>query len=322
MLVAIGFLHRGGDVQDRGRAVPLLDAGRLPGRARRRSPASSRSARSSAPSPSSSASSPRRSPRSRADWLGVFLVLTVLTMTVGNVVALTQMNVKRMLAYSSIAHTGYIMAGLAAFAADRRPGDRRAGHRVGAVLRPRLRGDEHRRLRGGRHAPARHAPLRRAWARSPASPRGRRGLAAAMAVLMLSLTGIPPTVGFFAKLYVLLASVDAGLAWLAVIIVLNAALAAFYYLRVIVYMYMRDPEAEPAPLDSSPFGIGRTGPLGGRRRAARPLPRRRSSTSSRCPRRACSSVACQPPSDDGARRGRQPRCSANGGSSSPRTAGR
>ncbi len=75
-----------------------------------------------------------------------------------------------------------------------------------------------------------------------------------MAILMLSLTGIPPTVGFFAKLYVLLAAVDAGLAWLAVIIVLNAALAAFYYLRVIVYMYMRDPEPQPASLDSSPYG--------------------------------------------------------------------
>ena len=56
--------------------------------------------------------------------------------------------------------------------------------------------------------------------------------AAAMAVLMLSLTGIPPTVGFFAKLYVLLATVESGLVWLAVVIVLNAALAAFYYLRV------------------------------------------------------------------------------------------
>ena len=78
--------------------------------------------------------------------------------------------------------------------------------------------------------------------------------AAAMAILLLSLTGIPPTVGFFAKLYILLASVDAGLTWLAVIIVLNAALAAFYYLRVIVYMYMRDPEADPAPIESSPFG--------------------------------------------------------------------
>jgi NADH-quinone oxidoreductase subunit N len=78
--------------------------------------------------------------------------------------------------------------------------------------------------------------------------------AAAMAILLLSLTGIPPTVGFFAKLYVLVATVNAGLAWLAVIIALNAALAAFYYLRVIVTMYMRDPEAEPAPIDVAPSG--------------------------------------------------------------------
>ena len=74
-----------------------------------------------------------------------------------------------------------------------------------------------------------------------------------MAVLLLSLTGIPPTVGFFAKLYVLLATINAGLGWLAVAIALNAALAAFYYLRVIVYMYMRDPEADPAPIDRHPF---------------------------------------------------------------------
>jgi NADH-quinone oxidoreductase subunit N len=80
-------------------------------------------------------------------------------------------------------------------------------------------------------------------------------LAAAMAILLLSLTGIPPTVGFFAKLYVLLATVDAGLAWLAVAIALNAALAAFYYLRVIVYMYMRDPEPEPAAIDGHPFAV-------------------------------------------------------------------
>jgi NADH-quinone oxidoreductase subunit N len=74
-----------------------------------------------------------------------------------------------------------------------------------------------------------------------------------MAILLLSLTGIPPTVGFFAKWYVLLAAVDAGLAWLGVIIVLNAALAAFYYLRVIVYMYMRPAEDDPAQIDASPL---------------------------------------------------------------------
>ena len=189
----------------------------------------------------------------RADWLMVFLVLTVLTMTVGNIVALTQVNVKRMLAYSSIAHTGYIMAGLAAFAATDDAGVAAQGiesvlfYLLGyAVMNiaafavvGMLQRDTNR--YGGLNSFAGLA------SRAPM-------LAAAMAVLMLSLTGIPPTVGFFAKLYVLLASVDAGLEWLAVIIVLNAALAAFYYLRVIVYMYMRDPEAEPAPLDTSPFG--------------------------------------------------------------------
>ena len=186
----------------------------------------------------------------RADWLPVFLVLTILTMTVGNVVALTQVNVKRMLAYSSIAHTGYIMAGLAAFAnAD----DARiqqqgiqsvlfyilgyAVMNIAAFAVVAMVQRDTRRF-GGLNSFAGLA------SRAP-------GRAAAMAILMLSLTGIPPTVGFFAKLYILLATVEAGLWWLAVIIVLNAALAAFYYLRVIVYMYMRDPEADPAPLERS-----------------------------------------------------------------------
>ncbi|MGH2428780.1 MAG: NADH-quinone oxidoreductase subunit N [Candidatus Limnocylindria bacterium] len=189
----------------------------------------------------------------RADWLAVFLVLTVLTMTVGNIVALTQVNVKRMLAYSSIAHTGYIMAGLAAFANAADPGGARQGiesilfyvlgyavMNIAAFAVVGMLQRDTRRF-GGLNSFAGLA------SRSP-------NRAAAMAILMLSLTGIPPTVGFFAKLYVLLAAVNAGLAWLAVIIVLNAALAAYYYLRVIVYMYMRDPETEPAPIDTSPFG--------------------------------------------------------------------
>jgi NADH-quinone oxidoreductase subunit N len=189
----------------------------------------------------------------RADWLAVFLVLTVLTMTVGNVVALTQVNVKRMLAYSSIAHTGYIMAGLAAFANASDPDVAAQGiesvlfYVLGyAVMNiaafavvAMLQRDTTR--FGGLNSFAGLA-TRAPWR------------AAAMTILMLSLTGIPPTVGFFAKLFVLLAAVDANLVWLAVVVVLNAALAAFYYLRVIVYMYMRDPEPEPAPLDANPFG--------------------------------------------------------------------
>jgi NADH-quinone oxidoreductase subunit N len=189
----------------------------------------------------------------RADWLAIFLILTVLTMTVGNVVALTQVNVKRMLAYSSIAHTGYIMAGLAAFASA--DDQRVAARGIEAVLFYVL-GYAVMNIA----AFAVVAMLQRDTSRF-GGLNSFRGLASrdpwragAMAILMLSLTGIPPTVGFFAKLYVLLAAIEAGLAWLAVIIVLNAALAAFYYLRVIVYMYMRDPEPEPAPVDTSPLG--------------------------------------------------------------------
>ena len=181
-------------------------------------------------------------------------MLTVLTMTVGNIVALTQTNVKRMLAYSSIAHTGYIMAGFAAFAAA--PDAEAAAQGISSVLFY-LFGYAIMNIA----AFAMVAMLQRDTTRfgGLASFAGLASRApwraAAMTVLMLSLTGIPPTVGFFAKLYVLLATVDSGLVWLAVVIVLNAALAAFYYLRVVVYMYMRDPEPEPAPLENSPFGL-------------------------------------------------------------------
>jgi NADH-quinone oxidoreductase subunit N len=189
----------------------------------------------------------------RADWLIVMAILAVLTMTGGNIVALVQTNVKRMLAYSAIAHSGYILAALAAFAAAGSVAVQQesiesilfylAGYAlmniaafsvVGMLQRDTSRFGGLRSFAGlGSRSPAR---------------------AAAMAILLLSLTGIPPTVGFFAKWYVLLATIDAGLAWLAVLIVLNAALAAFYYLRVIVYMYMREPEAEPAPIDASSLG--------------------------------------------------------------------
>src|SRR6188472_1454751 len=188
----------------------------------------------------------------RADWLGVFLVLTVLTMTVGNIVALTQTNVKRMLAYSSIAHTGYIMAGIAAYA--NAPDAETAVLGIQSVLFYVLGYGVMNIAAFAVVAMLQRDTSRFGGLNSFAGLASRAPWhAAAMAILMLSLTGIPPTVGFFAKLYILLATVDAGLTWLAVVIVLNAALAAFYYLRVIVYMYMRDPEADPAPIDRHPF---------------------------------------------------------------------
>ena len=90
-------------------------------------------------------------------------------------------------------------------------------------------------------------------------PSGRKPVGALLILLIVLLwtglfAGFSDSVGTLHWTFQLLYYLLAGLAWLAVIIVLNAALAAFYYLRVVVYMYMRDPESEPAPLDSSPFG--------------------------------------------------------------------
>jgi NADH-quinone oxidoreductase subunit N len=190
----------------------------------------------------------------RADWLDVFVVLAVVTMTFGNVVALTQTNVKRMLAYSSIAHTGYILAGLAAYAAA--PDEAVAVAAIEAVVFY-LVGYSVMNIAAFAVVGMLQRDVRRYGGLASFAGLASRqpALAAAMTILLLSLTGIPPTVGFFAKLYVLLATVDAGLVWLAVAIALNAALAAFYYLRVVVYMYMRDPEAEPAEVERS--GVGR-----------------------------------------------------------------
>jgi NADH-quinone oxidoreductase subunit N len=189
----------------------------------------------------------------RADWLDVFVILTVLTMTAGNVVALTQQNVKRMLAYSSIAHTGYIMAGIAAYAAaSSQTAQQRS---IESVLFYLLGYSVMNIAAFAVVAMLQRDVSRYGGLRSFAGLAGRAPWrAAAMAVLLLSLTGIPPTVGFFAKYYVLIATLDAQLFWVAVAIGLNAALAAFYYLRVIVYMYMRDAEDDPAPIDASPAG--------------------------------------------------------------------
>jgi NADH-quinone oxidoreductase subunit N len=180
----------------------------------------------------------------RQEWVIVFFVLAALTMTLGNLVALTQDNVKRMLAYSSIAHTGYMLVGLAAYAAGV------------------LQGLEGLLFYGAAYAfmnLGAFAVIAALQKRPGVSSRletfaglGRRepALGLLMVLFLLSLTGIPPTAGFFAKAYVILAAVQAGgwLTALAVIAVLNAAAAAFYYLRVIVYMYMRDPAGEPAPV--------------------------------------------------------------------------
>jgi NADH-quinone oxidoreductase subunit N len=189
----------------------------------------------------------------KVDWLPVVIVLAAATMTLGNLVAITQDNVKRMLAYSSIAHTGYMLVGLAAYAGGQASG-------LSAIL---FYGAAYTFMNMGAFAVV-TAIQRRPGVTSQIATfagLGRRDpwLGALMALFLLSLTGIPPLAGFWAKAYVILAAIQAGgwLTVLAVLAMLNAAAAAFYYLRVVVYMYMREPAGEVAP--SSPGQLFRMG---------------------------------------------------------------
>ncbi len=180
------------------------------------------------------------------DWTVLLWVVAILTMTVGNVVAIAQSNLKRMLAYSSIAHVGYMLVGVVAGGA----------FGVGSVLFYLLVytfttvgafGVVLLLERGGQEAVELddYAGLA---ARHPA-------LALALALFLLSLIGMPPTAGFAGKFSLFGAAVRSGYIWLAVIAVLNSAVAAYYYLRVIVYMYMR--EAEGLPTELAPSFAGR-----------------------------------------------------------------
>jgi NADH-quinone oxidoreductase subunit N len=194
----------------------------------------------------------------KADWTPVVIVLAALTMTLGNLVALTQDNIKRMLAYSSIAHTGYILVGLAAFGAAQ-AGSAAENAGLQSIL---FYAIAYSFMNLGAFAcvaalqrrpgvTSQIATFAGLIQRSPA-------LAWLMLLFLLSLTGIPPLAGFWAKWYVIQAALQVGgwLTLLAVLAVLNAAAAAFYYLRVAVYMFMREPAESARAVD-----------IGGRTRA-------------------------------------------------------
>jgi NADH-quinone oxidoreductase subunit N len=181
----------------------------------------------------------------RGEWALIIGVLAAITMTVGNLAALGQDNIKRMLAYSSIAHTGYMMVGLVVFATADDADVAAAG--VQAVL---FYSVAYAFMNLGAFAVV-AALQRRPGITSQISTFSGLGyrapvLALAMTVFMLSLVGIPPLAGFFAKMTVVLAALEVGgsMTLLAVVMMLNAAMAAFYYLRVVVYMYMREPEED------------------------------------------------------------------------------
>ncbi len=179
-------------------------------------------------------------------WFWMVWVSAVLSMTIGNIGALVQHNVKRLLAYSSIAHAGYV---LVAFAAAQETGISAAifytatyaAMNVGAfAIIAHLSG------KGERYVTLEdYTGLGR---RSPL-------IAALLTMFLLSLIGIPITGGFFAKFYVFSAALQSNLVGLTIIGVINSAIAAYYYLRIIVYMYMRD-EGHEAPVARIPAGLG------------------------------------------------------------------
>ena len=173
-------------------------------------------------------------------------VAAALSMTIGNIAALVQDNIKRLLAYSSIAHAGYLLVAFASLPANGIPAAMfytasYAAMNVGAFAVV------------GHFASAgeRYVTLEDYAGLGKRSPL----LAVILTVFLLSLIGIPITGGFFAKFYVFSAALQANLVGLAIIGVLNSAVAAYYYLRVIVVMYMREPRVE-APVSPIPAGLG------------------------------------------------------------------
>jgi len=177
-------------------------------------------------------------------------VAAALSMTLGNVSALVQTNVKRLLAYSSIAHAGYL---LVAFAMTTREDSSigisaamfyaaaYAAMNVGAFAV----------VSHFANAGERYVTLEDYEGLGRTSPL----LAATLSIFLLSLIGIPITGGFFAKFYVFSAALKANLIWLTLIGVVNSAIGAYYYLRIIVMMYMREARRE-VPVTPVPFGLG------------------------------------------------------------------
>ena len=182
-------------------------------------------------------------PAMKVDWTMVLWVLAVATMTIGNVVALSQTNIKRMLAYSSIAHAGYL---LVALVAANQLGAMSLLYYLlaytlmnlgafGVVILVGRKKDQYLNIYDYSGLGAQHPVL-----------------AASMALFMFALAGIPPTAGFVGKFYIFSAAIQAGYIWLAIIGVMNSLVSVFYYLRITVLMYMKPAEADLGPVVFSP----------------------------------------------------------------------
>ncbi len=187
-------------------------------------------------------------PAASADWDLLFAALAAASMTIGNLVAVAQSDIKRMLGYSTIAHAGFLLAGVAAVAAESTQGNVSGPGSVlfylGAYAVTNLAAFFAIIVISNATGSERIDDFRGMAQRSP-------WLAAVLALAMVSLIGIPPTALFIAKLYIFTAAVRSGLVWLAVVGVVNSVISAYYYLRVVRVMYLGKP-ASDKPVTSSP----------------------------------------------------------------------
>lgn len=184
----------------------------------------------------------------KLQWVSILIPVAIATMAVGNVIALSQTNIKRMLAYSSIAHAGYALVGVIAGTAEGMSSVMfymlvYAFMNIGAFALVILLGKDG--IKGENiydfQGLAKTHPL----------------AAALMLVFMFSLTGIPPTAGFMGKFYVFLSAINAGYTWLVLVAVVFSAISAFFYLRIVMLMYMNEPKSsiELAPASGLTLAI-------------------------------------------------------------------
>ncbi|MCS6848272.1 MAG: NADH-quinone oxidoreductase subunit N [Anaerolineae bacterium] len=176
------------------------------------------------------------------EWQPIVAVIAALTMIVGNVAALVQNNVKRMLAYSSIAHAGYALAGVA------------AGSEAGAIgVLFYLAAYAFTTLAAFAVMTAMGSGAEEDQTFDAYTGLGRRKplLGIVMAIAMFSLIGIPPTAGFVGKYFLFSAAVASGLTWLAVIGVLTSVVSSYFYLRLVMTMFMREPQTEGEPIPAN-----------------------------------------------------------------------
>lgn len=166
-------------------------------------------------------------------WSLFLIVLSILTIVIGNLLALPQRNIKRMLAYSSIAHAGYIVLGIIVG----------TGEGFNSVLTYML---VYTFMNIGAFAVV-IALNEEDIENYKGIHKFHPALSLAMLIFMFSLTGVPPTAGFIVKFNIFLQAIRADLAWLVVIAVLFTVVSAYYYLRVVMYIYMKDPVIVPRP---------------------------------------------------------------------------